>query len=285
MLPTPWKAFASAATARSPRAELQFRWGESLLRTQDYAEARKHLQLACDDDALPFRTDSRLNAIIAATGRQMANDRLVLFDAAMALASNLTSGIPGEETFYEHVHFNFAGNYRLGRAWAEQVAKLLPPEITRAAATNGWASQAACELRLGLSDWNRAFVYQEMIGRLGKPPLSGQLDNAARVEKLEARVRELQARMNGAASSRAEADFQAGLKHAPDDWLVRENYAVFLQSIGNLPQATEQWRQIHEMLPQDFLAHFGKPVACWSCRGNGPMRKHRSGAPWNCAPL
>jgi tetratricopeptide (TPR) repeat protein len=250
------KAFALAAVLDPHVAELQFRWGESLFRMQDYAEARKHLQLACDDDALPFRTDSRLNAIIAATARQMASDRLVLFDSATALAGNLPSGLLGDETFYEHVHFNFDGNYRLGRAWAEQVAKLLPPEITSAAATNDWASQSACELRLGLSDRNRAFVYQEMINRLKSPPFSGQLDNAARVEQLEARARELQSRMTAASDSRADADFQAALRHAPDDWLVRENYAVFLQSIGSLPQATAQWRQIHEMLPQDFLAHF-----------------------------
>jgi Tfp pilus assembly protein PilF len=107
-----------------------------------------------------------------------------------------------------------------------------------------------------LSDWNRAFVYQEMISRLKNPPFNGQLNNAARVEQLEARVRELQSRMTAASDSQADADFQAALRHAPDDWLVRENYAVFLQSIGNLPQATAQWRQIHEMLPQDFLAHF-----------------------------
>jgi tetratricopeptide (TPR) repeat protein len=250
------KEFGLAAALDPQAAELQFRWGESFLRLHDYAAAREHLQLACDDDALPFRTDSRLNAIIAATGRQMANDRLVVFDAATALAGDPLSGILGDETFYEHVHFNFDGNYRLGRAWAEQVAEMLPPGITSAAATNGWASQADCELRLGLSDWNRAFIYQEMIGRLEKPPLSGQLDNADRVEKLEAHMRELRSRMNATDGSNSEADFQMALQRAPDDYILRENYAVFLQSIGNLPQATAQWRQIHKMLPQDFLANF-----------------------------
>jgi tetratricopeptide (TPR) repeat protein len=250
------KAFGLAAMLDPQAAELQFRWGESLLQLQDYAAAREHLQLSCDDDALPFRTDSRLNAIIAATARQMANDRLVLFDAAAALARNLPSGLPGDETFFEHVHFNFDGNYRLGRAWAEQLAEMLPPEITRAAATNGWASQTACDLRLGLSDWNRAFIYQEMIGRLEQPPLSGQLDNDVRVKKLEAHVKELQSRMNAAGVAQAETNFQAALQCAPDDYFLRENYAVFLQITGNLPQATEQWRQIHDLLPQDFLAYF-----------------------------
>jgi tetratricopeptide (TPR) repeat protein len=249
--------FESAARFDPTDAELQFRWGESLLQLTNFTAARDHLQSACDDDALPFRTDSRLNALIAATGRQLANDNLVLFDAAGPLATSSPSRILGDEAFYEHVHFNFDGNYQLGREWAAQVAAMLPAEIARAAATNGWASQTACELRLGLSDWNRVFIYQEMIDRLEKPPLSSQLNNAARVQKLKSQVDALHSRMNGADAVQSDADFKAALQHAPDDYLLRGNYAVFLQSsAGNLPQATVEWRRIHEMLPQDYLADF-----------------------------
>jgi tetratricopeptide (TPR) repeat protein len=249
--------FESAARFDLTDAELQFRWGESLLQLTNFTAAREHLQLACDDDALPFRTDSQLNALIAATGRQMTNDNLVLFDAADALATNTPSGLCGDETFYEHVHFNFDGNYQLGRAWAEQMATMLPAAIANNAGTNRWASQEACEQRLGLSDWNRTLIIQQMIGRLQQPPLSSQLNNAPRVQKLESQVDALHSRMNAADTARAGADFQAALQNAPDDYVLRGNYAVFLQSsTGDLPQATEQWRRVHEMLPQDYLAYF-----------------------------
>jgi tetratricopeptide (TPR) repeat protein len=250
------RQFESAATLDPDFAELQFRWGESLLQLTNVAAAREHLQSACDDDALPFRTDSRLNTLIAATGRQMANDNLVLFDAAGALAAGSPSGLCGDETFYEHVHFNFDGSYRLGRAWAEQVAAMLPPEITHDAATNGWASQAACEQRLGLSDWNRSVIFLSMIGRLQEPPLSGQLNNAGRVKKLEAGIHELQTRMTPTNAAGVSGNFQAAIRNAPDDYLLLENYAAFLQSVGDLPQATAQWRRVHDLLPQDFLAYF-----------------------------
>ena len=181
----------------------------------------------------------------------------MLFDAAGALATNTPTGLCGDETFYEHVHFNFDGSYQLGRAWAGQVAAMLPPEITRAAATNGWASESACDLRLGLSDWNRSVILQHMIGRMEQQPLSGQLNNATRVQKLESQVDALHSRMNADNASRAGADFQAALQNAPDDFLLRGNYAVFLQSAtGDLPQATEEWRRVHELLPQDYLANF-----------------------------
>jgi tetratricopeptide (TPR) repeat protein len=237
-------------------AGLQFRWGECLLQLTNYTAAREHLQSACDDDALPFRTDSRLNALITAAGRQLAGDNLVLLDAAGALAAGSPSGLCGDETFYEHVHFNFDGNYQLGRAWAGQVAAMLPPEITRDAITNEWASQAACEQRIGLSDWNRALIIQEMVGRLQQPPLSGQLNNTARLQKLESQVDALRSRMNADNAARSGANFRAALQIAPDDYFLHENYALFLQSVGDLPHATEEWRRIHEMLPHDYLAYF-----------------------------
>lgn len=249
--------FAAAAALDAKVAELQYRWGEVLLRLTNYSAAREHLQLACDDDALPFRADSRLNGLIAATGKKLASDNLVLFDAAAALATNLPSGLLGDETFYEHVHFNFDGNYRLGRAWAEEVAKLLPGQFERAAVTNLWASQSTCELRLGLSDWNRELIFKDMSGRLQQPPLSGRLDNAARVKNLEAHRAAIRARMKATDASQVDADFQAALQRAPGDYFLRESYAAFLQSsAGNLPGAAAQWRQIHAMLPEDYLPWF-----------------------------
>jgi tetratricopeptide (TPR) repeat protein len=227
-----------------------------LLQLTNYAGAREHLQLACDDDALPFRADSRINALIAVTGRQPADGKLVLFDAAAAMAAGAPSGLCGDETFYEHVHFNFDGNYQLACAWAGQVEKMLPAEIARAAAGGNWASQAACEQRLGLSDWNRVLIFQHMIGRLQQAPLSGQLGNAGRVKKLETRADKLHSQMNAASAASARENFQAALQNAPDDYFLRENFALFLQSIGDLPQATAEWRRIHAFLPQDYLAYF-----------------------------
>jgi tetratricopeptide (TPR) repeat protein len=248
--------FELAARLDPKVAELQFRWGKSLLQLTNYADAREHLQLACDADALPFRADSRINALIAAAGRQMANDNLILFDAAAALAAETPENICGQETFYEHVHFKFDGAYRLGHVWAEQVAELLPAEITRDAATNGWASEEACDLRLGLSDWNRSLIIQHMIDRLQEPPLSTQLDSTERLKILEDRVNELKSRMNAAAAARVREDFQDTLEQSPDDYYLRGNFALFLQSVGDLPGAIAQWRCIHDLIPQDCVTDF-----------------------------
>jgi tetratricopeptide (TPR) repeat protein len=245
---------ASKLDAQFP--DLQYRWGGCLLALTNYAAAREHLQKACDDDALPFRADSRINGTIQKAGTKFAGDRLAVFDAAAAMASNMPAGLCGQETFYEHVHFDFDGSYRLGLAWAEQVARLLPAGVSDGARTSGWASQADCESRLGMSDWNRSLVIQHMIGRMQQPPLSSQSDNARRLEVLQERVNRLHAQMNDAAAARVKADFLKTLERAPEDFWLRENFALFLQSTGDGPGAVAEWRHIHDLLPQDFLAYF-----------------------------
>jgi tetratricopeptide (TPR) repeat protein len=248
--------FESAAGLDPTVAGLQFRWGESLLKLTNYAAAHEHLQLACDDDALPFRTDSRLNALITATGRELANDKLVLFDAAGVLAAGTPSGLCGDETFYEHVHFDFGGSYQLGRAWAEQVAAMLPAKITNDAGINDWATRKACEHRLGLSDWNRCLIIQSVIQRMQQPPLSSQLNNDERMKKLGARVARLHSQMNPIAATNVMEAFQTISTQFPDDYCLHENFALFLQSLGDLPGAVARCRRVHDLIPQDCIADF-----------------------------
>jgi tetratricopeptide (TPR) repeat protein len=247
--------FCESAAKLDPQcAGLQYLWGESLLAQNDSPAARKHLQLACDEDALPFRTDSRLNAIIRAAGDKFGGGGLTLFDAAAALATNNPSGMCGQETFYEHVHFDFGGSYRLGLAWAQQVADVLPASVSRRG--HGWASQAECDDLLGLSDWNRALVFEHMAGRMQAPPFSSQPNNQQRADNLRARARELRARMGPDQDEAARANFLKQLEKWPDDFLLRENFALFCQASGDVPQSIAEWRRVHELMPHDYLPYF-----------------------------
>jgi len=239
------------ALQMSPRcADVQFRLGKCLLGQTNLAAAREHLQLACDDDALPFRADSQINAAVRKEGARDSSGRLKFFDAAAALGAQAPAGVCGQETFYEHVHFNFDGSYRLALAWAEEIKSMLPSN------TNSWASQERCEQMLGLSDWNRALVLEHMLGRMQQAPLNGQANNAERIERLNAQVRQLHAKMNPENAVRTRASFERELAKQPADYVLRENFALFLQSSGNLKEATEEWRRIREMMPHDYMTHF-----------------------------
>jgi len=248
--------FSQAAKLDPLFPELQYRWGKCLLALTNFTGAHEHLQVACDDDALPFRADARINGAIEKTGRQFAGDRLTFFDAAKILATEAPEGICGRETFFEHVHFTLDGNFRLGHAWAEQVAKMLPEEILRTAGTNGWASQELCERRLGLTDWHRRSVIEIAIQRLQQPPLNGQLNNAERIQKLEAEAEVLRQRMNPASAQQALEIYQSAIQHSPQDYWPVENYAEFLELAGDLKGSAAAWRHECELLPHDASSFY-----------------------------
>jgi tetratricopeptide (TPR) repeat protein len=245
--------FGEAAKLEPKMAELQFRWGNCLLQLTNMAAAREHLQLACDDDALPFRADSRINNLIRQAGARTGAG-VVLFDAAGMLETN-PPGLYGQDLFYEHVHLNFAGNYRLARAWAERAEQLLP-ETIRKRAVDGWAAQETCEVLLGLTDWNRNLVMKSVTERLQQPPFSSQLDNDRRLAAFRGQMAEWGRRMDEPGRARAREIYAEALKRAPSDYMLHENFAEFLNLTGDLKQATTEWRRAQELSPRNPFAAY-----------------------------
>lgn len=239
--------FETAAKLDPSLPSLQFHWGECLLSLSNPVAARTHFQLACDNDALPFRADSRINAAIRDEQKKSGGEKLYLFDGATALAAD---GLVGQETFFEHVHFDFDGSYRLALGWAELIEPMLPSN------SNAWASQTVCEQRLGLSDWNRTAVFKHMQGRMEQPPLKGQGNNADRIAHLEQLVRKLQSGMNPDTAGQARAAFLQAIAQSPADPMLRSNNALFLQTLGDVPAAIAEWQRIQELMPHDYLPYF-----------------------------
>ena len=242
--------FNQAAKIGGQRAEFQYQWAECLLNQSNAADAAAHFQLACDDDALPFRADSRINGVIRTEPQRVKSSRLIVCDAAANLTGASPAGICGNETFFEHVHFDFDARFRLALLWAGQIASMLPP------ATNGWLTQADCEQRLGLSPWNRAQVIHLMVERMHLPPLSSQQNNSERRAALESRIQAATTQANREEAVRTRNNFEQLLARQPDDFFIRENYAEFLELSGDTPSATAQWEHFRDLLPQDPLGYF-----------------------------
>jgi tetratricopeptide (TPR) repeat protein len=243
--------FAHAARVDAKFAELQYSWGKVLLAQTNLPAAREHLQPARDDDALPLRTDSRLNGITRAEAEKHAGPGLVFFNAHDALTSPNADSLCGDETFYEHVHFNFNGAYRLGLAWAQQVAKMLPPQSS---VKDGWLRAEECNRRLGLSDWNKKVIWKDELSQLLLPPFSSQPGNTQRVANLQAQFDRLLDVLNTNGEVLARANFQKQIASRPDDFKLLGNYAEFLQSIGDLPGALDAVQSVRKLIPQDFVS-------------------------------
>ena len=254
-LPAAAEVLAHAARLDALSAEVEFHWAECLARMTNTAAARGHFQRACDLDTLPLRADSKINAVIRETGKDFACQGVQMFDAADFFATNTPVGAPGQETFYEQVHFNFDGNYLLGRAWAGLIEPQLPAAATEHATTN-WAGQELCERRLGLTDWNRSKVIEDMTDRLRQPPLSTQPNNPRRLDALQNCNRELHQHMDDRSAALAGANYQDAIQRQPADPYLHINFADFLTFTGDLPRATAEWQRVRELAPHFSLAHF-----------------------------
>jgi tetratricopeptide (TPR) repeat protein len=236
-------------------ADGQYHLAECLLASTNFAAARQQFQAACDNDALPFRADARINASIRKAASQFSTDAASLLDASEVLATNSPINLCGQESFYEHVHFNFDGNYRLALAWANAVEKFLPHNAQAKRAAD-WASQYNCERQLGLTDWNRAFVLQSLIRRFQQPPLSSQFNNAERLAALENQEKEFRRHMTLTNAPAARQLYLEAIQREPNDFLLRENYANFLEAQADWKEAAAQWRLSHDLIPHDFLPFF-----------------------------
>ena len=244
------------AAQLDPRfADLQYHWANCLLQLSQFAAARQHFQSACDFDALSFRTDSRLNDLIRQAGKANAGPSLVLFDAAVALETNSPTGICGQETFYEHVHFNFDGNYCLGRDWAAQVEALLPAAV-RSRAASDWASQEMCERRLGLTDVNRLLSIQIVTRLMKIPPLSSQPNNAGRVKAYEDEEAKLKLGLDINAVAKAREIYRQATNRAPEDYWLHENSAAFFEVTRDPKRAVGEWQCVYELMPCNMVACF-----------------------------
>jgi tetratricopeptide (TPR) repeat protein len=176
-------------------------------------------------------------------------------DAEKALAPLSVSRIPGSESFYEHVHLNWDGNYQLALAFAQEATNCLPRNLA-GIQNKGWADPRLCARRLGLTDWNRYTILDEIVKRLAEPPFTGQLNHEEQQVRLTNEMSEVRRRCQPQAAQAARVDFETELKEHPQDHWLHHNFAEFLTNTGDLPAATEQMRAVCDLLPENHAGYF-----------------------------
>jgi tetratricopeptide (TPR) repeat protein len=174
---------------------------------------------------------------------------VVPVDAALSLATSSPDGIPGKELFYEHVHFTLAGNYQLARVFADNVAQVLPAAIT-ARGREGWAEAEVCNRRLAATVWDENRLWREELQRISVPPFTAQTSHASNTRYLQARLREVISRIKPETPGHDRQVYEAALAAAPEDNLLRGNFAQFLEATGSRPEAILQAQRVCEYLPE-----------------------------------
>ncbi len=246
--------FRAAAEICPQSADVQYRLGECLLQLTNTNAARQHFQLSVDADTLPFRADSRINDSIRAAGQKFAAKNLVLCDAAAELAATTPTKISGQDLFLEHVHLNFLGNYLLAREWVERIQNQLADRLPHGAGTS-WFSQEQCDLLLGLTDWNRVSVFQEIVRRIHEPPFTGQFNNSQRTAAMSNQISECQARIVSTPPVEAVRIYEAALAAAPEDYQLHENFAEFLEATHD-ERATVERQKVCDLIPFFYFPYY-----------------------------
>lgn len=243
------------AIRQSPRfAESHYQLGRCALAITNRALARSSFERARDLDTLPFRADSQINAVIAEAARAHAGNEVRLVDPMEGLGGPSPDLIPGEECFHEHVHLNFEGNYRLARAWAEAMAAWFPG-WGDAASNPGWASPEVCAERLGLTDWNRQAVFEDIARRLSEAPFTNQFDHLARMDRLRARLGHLRGRVQTQNPEEARRLYEAAIRSRPEDHWLHYNYAEFLTRTGEWTDAARELVRVRDLTPHHYAVH------------------------------
>ena len=232
-------------------ADTDFILGSLDWQAGDVASARRHFIAALRWDALRFRPDPRINQIIREVARSGgSNVRLV--DAAMAMGSDPDSSVPpsGRELLFEHVHFDWNGNYRLARMMAECVAAAV---FGVEKSSSGWLDSAACADALAYTPHERLPMLLRIDVLVRKPPFTHQLTYGEDESRM--------ARDIAAASQSAKRP--ATLSHAlevataartrdPDNPALAGILEGIDLDLDNLTGALALARRAKELLPRDF---------------------------------
>ena len=210
-------------------AEHHYQWGQCLLALNDDESARQHLQQACDDDALPFRADHRLNEIVRAMHRELQGRPIWLVDVAHDLESN---ALPGDDLFRDHAHFNFKGDYVTANLLMSAVIEILREKNGLDVAEGvDPMPQDQCALRLGYTPWDGLNALESISTMMALPPFVGQQDHTLKQARLMQRIDHLKEEIDEAYVQEVLCDYQEALKLAPNDWNLHFNYANLLYTL------------------------------------------------------
>jgi tetratricopeptide (TPR) repeat protein len=161
-----------AVAAAPGHAGARFRLARSLDARGETPTAREHYFAALEFDALRFRADSEINAIIRQAA-QSSGGRVSLVDSARELGSDIESStvIAGREFFFEHVHLTWEGNFALAKLLAARAVEILW-DIDPATAP--WLDRDACAASVGFTEFGRLAQLMSMQELTGRPPFTGQ---------------------------------------------------------------------------------------------------------------
>lgn len=232
-------------------ADTLFMLGSLEIQSGNRVAARTLLLGAQHWDALRFRPDTRINEIIRRVA-QGGSGTVSLLDAAGQMGSDPASQVPpaGRELLFEHVHFDWEGNFQLAKAMAGGAeAALFGP----AASQQPWLDSAGCAAALAYSPHERFSVLQRISQIIQNPPFPNQLTYC---ETMARQARDLgRARTEGLAPEKLRQAFemvQAAARQDPENPAMAKQEEDIADALGDVAGALAQARRARQLQPESF---------------------------------
>ncbi|MGC8829837.1 MAG: tetratricopeptide repeat protein [Verrucomicrobiia bacterium] len=248
------KYYSEALKIDPEYAELNYKIANCYKTIGDIDAAKKYYQLSVDYDALPFRSDSRINNVIRNVANSFKSKGVWLVDSEQAFFQDAIKNfkeIPGSRYFHEYVHFKFTGDYLLARTFYSNLVQSLElkKDDNTAKGLIDFPTQQECALRLAYTLWDELDIEASIVRLTASPLFQGQLNHLQRQAAAEA---SLQARLKSLTKKdfdAALAIYELALKERPNDWQIHFNYANLLDTIKNKEKAMEHYEIVLNYMP------------------------------------
>ncbi|MAI93755.1 MAG: hypothetical protein CME45_01945 [Halieaceae bacterium] len=207
----------------------------------DYDAAANHYIGALDYDSLRFRADSRINGIIRDLASRVTTTQLTFVDNDLRFKKSSEPFSPGWDLFYEHVHYNFAGDYLLARAFTRAILARLGVQ------PNDLLSQVEVASRVGYPSNMTIKVLNRMLDMVQSPPFTGQTNQEALVALIKGKMNDVEAELGTVSEQIARRESM--LRSGGGDWRIRYEMAYLYEHVGNRQAMYQQLNQLYEEYP------------------------------------
>ena len=249
--------FDEAASIDDRYADLHYQRGLALYELERWEDAKAAFQRSVDEDICPLRAPSELKRVVADVA---AEQGVQLIDFAASVESQAPNGIPGSESFLDHVHPTLAGY----RSLALQIIETMEREgILRLA--QGWNDDAITAASQKVESRIDTRAQGEALHNLARVlSWTGQLQEAKRLamQALEAlgedsETYSLLGQIESVAGApvKAERHFRKALEIAPGSVDARTLLGIELVSQGRPEEAIPHLRRALEADPNGADAH------------------------------
>jgi len=247
------RAYQDALMQDPDYAETHFRIGRCYWETQQYEQASQAFRQACELDTLRFRADLQNNQIIRQTALEKQEQGVYFIDAAGVISAQSEQQIPGQQWFYEHVHFNFSGNYLLAVNLFEQIERLLPESIRKEnIRKRAVPNEQECAGILGYTILEQYKITKNVLENyITRAPFTNQAYHAQSVQDLEEYIQILKEKVTKIPFDAFLETYKQAIKENPSDWHLHWIYASLLASeqVNDQAQALQQYQIVQKKLP------------------------------------